>query len=487
MTRRAVSLLFVGSVLLGGCFSAGDFGLPYSVPGFDASFRSGIGSGIVAIVKANASLLKYEANLDRSGATTVLFDVANNLTSPLNKLLGHVAATFGANSSASLQALVEELQATVLPATSALEQASTTIRKLQGAVRPQMLDALSSNVSTIVTEIGTLARNWPPFAVALQEASSPDSTYSSGNVSTLITPALVQSITAPVTLINSALSDIATMYGTIGKDRITGIGYETATNSSIQNALQDLQGSVTLANRTLTDTARQMEQQSNATVRQVRDGYSSVLSRLGDAASEASKVRSFLERTEAQGLEHNKRVAERLHDLATNYRRIIETAGEAIGARLFNATAALIDEAATSDNSYAERCLQRYVGDFRQGSYAPTRLSVCYQVDSRTVGYFSSANTAFLEQLRYGAVYGNQLQSVCAQGSSNCTMEYLDQLEGFSKQNQARLNAFATFLGEEIVALVDRYDVCTRAIRADIEHYVETTQYKFRNCFLTGR
>uniref|UniRef100_A0A182SWB9 Uncharacterized protein n=1 Tax=Anopheles maculatus TaxID=74869 RepID=A0A182SWB9_9DIPT len=229
-----------------------------------------------------------------------------------------------------------------------------------------------------------------------------------------------------------------------------------------------------------------MAQQSNGTVRQVRDGYSSTLTRLGDVP-EASKVKSFLERTEAQGLEHNKRVGELLHDLATNYKRIIETAGEAIGNRLINATASLIDEATTSDNNYADRCLQRYVGDFRQGSYAPTRLSVCYQVDSRTVGYFSSANTAFLEQLRYSGVYGNQAQSVCAQGSTNCTMEYLEQLEGFTKQNQVRLNAFTTFLGEEIVALGERYDVCARAIRADIKHLVETTQYKFRNCFLTGR
>ncbi|XP_050077651.1 uncharacterized protein LOC126564615 [Anopheles maculipalpis] len=487
MTRWSSSLLIVGSVLLGGCFCAGDFGLPYSVPGFDANFRSGIGSGIVNIVKANASLLKYEANLDRSGATTVLFDVANNLTTPLNKLLGHVAATFGANSSESLQALLEELQATVPPTTSALEQVSSTVHKLKGAVRPNVLDTLSSNVSTITTEIGTLARNWPPFAEVLKEASAPGSTYSSGNISTLITPALVQSIISPVSLINSALSDIATMYGTIAKDRITGIGYETTTNSSIQNALQDLLGSVTLANRTFMDTARQMEQQSNGTVRQVRDGYSYLLTRLGDVSTEASKVKAFLDRTESQGLEHNTRTGELLRDLATNYKRIIQTAGEAIGNRLFNATASLIDEAATSDNSYADRCLQRYVGDFRQGSYASTRLSVCYQVDSRTVGYLSSANNAFLEQLRYSGIYGNQAQSVCGQGSSNCTTEYLDQLEGFTKQTQARLNAFVTFLGEEIMALVERYDVCTRAIRADIEHLVETTQYKFRNCFLTGR
>uniref|UniRef100_A0A182SUU4 Protein TsetseEP domain-containing protein n=1 Tax=Anopheles maculatus TaxID=74869 RepID=A0A182SUU4_9DIPT len=202
MARWTSVLLIVGSMLLGGCFCAGDFGLPYSVPGFDANFRSGIGSGIVSIVKANASLLKYEANLDRSGATTVLFDVANNLTSPLNKLLGHVAATFGANSSEALQALVEELQATILPTTAALDQVSSTIGKLQGAVRPQLLDTFSNNVSTITTQIGTLARNWSPFAEALKEASSPDSTYSSTNVSTLITPALVQSIASPVSLIN---------------------------------------------------------------------------------------------------------------------------------------------------------------------------------------------------------------------------------------------------------------------------------------------
>uniref|UniRef100_A0A182W711 Uncharacterized protein n=1 Tax=Anopheles minimus TaxID=112268 RepID=A0A182W711_9DIPT len=486
MTRWIYWLLFGGSVFLGGCLCAGDFGLPYSVPGFDANFRSGIGSGIVSIVKANASLLKYDANLDRSGATTTLFNVANNLTTPLNKLLGHVAATFGANGTDALQALMDELQATVLPATSALEQASSTIRTLQGAIRPNVLDTLTANVSTVTTEIGSLARNWPPFAEALKTAGSSDSTYNSANVSELIPSSMVQSLTAPILKINSALSDIANAYGVIAKDRTTAIGYETATNTSVQNALQDLSGIVTIANRTLTDTARQMEQQSNGTVRQVRDGYSSLLLRLGDAP-ESTVVKNYLQKTEAQGLEHNKRTGELIRDLATNYKRIIQSAGEAIGDRLFVATAALIDESTASENSFADRCLQRYIGDFRQGTYSPTRLSVCYQVDSRSVSYFSTANNAFLEQLRNTAIYGNQAQSVCAQGSSNCTAEYVEQLEGFTKQNQARLNAFVTLLSEESVALGERYEVCSRAIRADIEHHVETTNQKFRNCFLTGR
>uniref|UniRef100_A0A182MBU9 Protein TsetseEP domain-containing protein n=1 Tax=Anopheles culicifacies TaxID=139723 RepID=A0A182MBU9_9DIPT len=477
MTRWTYWLLFAGSVLLGGCSCAGDFGLPYSVPGFDANFRSGIGSGIVAIVKANATLLKYEANLDRSGATTTLFTVANNLTSPLNKLLGHVAATFGANSTDALQTLMDELQASVLPTTSALEQASSTVRTLQGAIRPNVLDTLTANVSTVASEIGTLARNWPPFAEALRTAGSSDSTYSSANVSTLITASMVESLTSPILLINSALADIANAFGAIAKDRTTAIGYETTTNTSIQNALQDLSGIVTIANRTLTDTARQMEQQSNGTVRQVRDGYSSLLTRLGDTP-ESTTVKTYLQNTEAQGLEHNKRTGELLRDLASNYRQIIQSAGDAIGTRLRNATGSLIDESTVSDNSFADRCLQRYIGDFRQAPYLPTRLSVCYQVDSRTVGYFTSANNAFLEQLRNTATYGNQALSVCGQGSSNCTAEYVEQLEGFSKQNQARLNAFVTLLAEEMVALGERYDACTRAIRADIEHQMETTKQK---------
>uniref|UniRef100_A0A182RCT0 Uncharacterized protein n=1 Tax=Anopheles funestus TaxID=62324 RepID=A0A182RCT0_ANOFN len=486
MTRWIYALLIVESVFLAGCFGAGDFGLAYSVPGFDANFRSSIGSGIVSIVKANASLLKYDASLDRSGVTTVLFEVANNLTTPLNKLLGHVAATFGANGTDALQALMDEVQATVLPTTSALEQAASTIRTLQGLVRSNLFDTLTNNVSTVTTEIGTLGRNWPPFAEALKTVSTSNSTYSSANVSTLITTSMVQSLTSPILLINSALADIASVYGAVAKDRTAAIGYETATNTSMQNALQDLSGSVTLVNRTLIDTARQMEQQTNVSVRLVREGYNALAVRLSDV-NETKKLNNFLEKMETQGLEHNKRTGELLRDLATNYKELIQTAGAAIGNRMFAATAALIDEATVSDNSYADRCLQRYIGDFRQGLFAPTRLTTCYQVDSRTVVYVSSANTAFLEQLRNTAVYGNQAQSVCVQGSTYCTTEYLDQLDGFSKQNQARFNAFVTFLGEEMVALGERYDACTKAIRADIEYLVELTKQKFRNCFLTGR
>lgn len=54
-------------------------------------------------------------------------------------------------------------------------------------------------------------------------------------------------------------------------------------------------------------------------------------------------------------------------------------------------------------------------------------------------------------------------------------------------QNQARMNAFDTFLAEEMVALRERYDLCTRAVRADVEHLVEATTEKYRNCLVTGR
>uniref|UniRef100_A0A182PPK8 Protein TsetseEP domain-containing protein n=1 Tax=Anopheles epiroticus TaxID=199890 RepID=A0A182PPK8_9DIPT len=481
-------LLIVGGVFFGGrpCNGAGDFGLPYSVPGFEASFRSGIGSGIVAVVKANASLLKYEANLDRSGATTVLYDVATNLTSPLNKVMGHVAAAFGANGTESMKMLADELQGTIEPTKVALEEASSKIRTLEGAVRPNAFNTLATNVSTIEAEIESLAASWPSFVAAVAMASADDSTYGASNISSLITPAIVQSLTAPILAINSALTDIASMYGTIGKDRINAIGIETNTNTSIQNSVQDLAGSVTIANRTFTDAARQIEQQCNNTVRQVRDVYNQLLGRLAEDTS-VVKVKRFLEQLEAQGLEQNRRTGELLRDLASHYRQSIQSAGDAIGERLFGATAALIDEATASDNGNADRCLQRYIGDFRQGTYAATRLSVCYQVDARTVGYFSTANTAFLEQLRNGAVYGNQAQSVCAQGSAGCVAEYLDQLEGISMQNQARMNAFATFLGEEMVGLRDRYDVCTRAVRADVEHLVQATNEKFQKCLVTGR
>ncbi|XP_053673480.1 uncharacterized protein LOC128723739 [Anopheles nili] len=485
MIGSLVVLIF-GSCFFGAC-AAGDFGLPYNVPGFESSFRNTIGTGIVAIVKANATLAKYDVALDRSGTTGVLYGVANNLTSPLNKLLGHVAASFGVNGTDSRKALFEELQATVAPTTAALKLAAGRVRSLEGAVRSNLITTLTANLSTIETEVGTLGRNWIPFAEALQTTDSPESTYSAKNISSLITPNMVQSLTTPVQLINAALRDISDVFGTVAKDRTAAIGHETATNASVQNAYLDLTGSVAIVARTLSEAARQMEQQSNGTVRQVRDSYATLLGRLEDT-SQVTRVNGFLEMLETQGQSHNRRMNELLGELAANYTRAVEVAKDAIGDRLSAATAAMVDEATISESSYADRCLQRYVADFRQMSYAPTRLSSCYQVDARTVTYFSTANTAFLEQLRYGAVYANQALSVCqSQSSANCTAVYLDPLESVAERNQLRLGLFIGFLREEMATLTERYGVCMRAIQADIGQLVEATNQKFRNCFQTGK
>ncbi|KFB46409.1 AGAP008146-PA-like protein [Anopheles sinensis] len=486
--RSCLVVVLVLAVLNGRTVVAGDFGLPYTVPGFDANFRSGIGAGVVGLVKANASLTKYELSADRSGATRVLHEVANNVTAPLNQLLGHVAASFGANGTESLKALATELESLAEPTKASLEVALASARTLEGKVRPGLVETLVANVTTISTEVGTLTQDWSTFGDALLKAGAPDSGIGASNVATLFTPELVESVISPVRLINAALGDIANAFNSVGKERTATIGYETSTNASIQNARQDLENQLSVVNRTFADAARQMEQQSNATVRQIRDGHNAILSRLSNDQSNVDRVRTYLAEVEAQGDRHNRRTGDLYRDLSANHTRTVQSTAESIASRLVAATAALTDSASLSDSGYVERCLQRHVPELRQAPYAVTRLSTCYQVDGRTLGYLTSAHNSFLEQLRLGAVYpAVQAQSVCGQGSSNCTSMYLQALTSVSGQSQVRLDAFDAFLAEEMSTLSERYNLCARAIAADIQGLVEQTVQKFSNCLLSGR
>ncbi|XP_058122262.1 uncharacterized protein LOC131293043 [Anopheles ziemanni] len=481
-----VALVF--AVLDGRNVAAGDFGLGYTVPGFDANFRSGIGAGVVGLVKANASLTKYELSADRSGATRVLHEVANNVTAPLNQLLGHVAASFGANGTESLKALATELESLAKPTAASLEVALASAHTLEGKIRPGLVETLVANVTTIATEVGTLTQDWSTFAEALLKAGAPDSGIGASNVATLVTPELVESVTSPVRLINAALGDIANAFSSAGKERTAAIGHEASTNVSIQNARQDLENQLSIVNRTLADAARQMEQQSNSTVRQIRDGHNAILSRLSNDLPNVELIRTYLAEVEAQGDRHNRRTEGLWRDLSANHTRTVQTTAESIASGVVSATATLTDTASLSDSGYAERCLQRHVPELRQAPYAVTRLSICYQVDGRTLSYFTAAHTSFLDQLRNGAVYpAIQAQSVCGQGASNCTSTYLQALTGVGGQSQVRFDAFDTFLAEEMATLSVRYNICARAIAADIEGLIELTVQKFSNCLVSGR
>uniref|UniRef100_A0A182JI29 Uncharacterized protein n=1 Tax=Anopheles atroparvus TaxID=41427 RepID=A0A182JI29_ANOAO len=486
--RKCLAVALVVVVVNGFPAVAGDFGLPYTVPGFDSNFRSGVGAGVVAVVKANASLSKYEMAADRSGATAVLHAVANNLTTPLNQLLGHVAASFGANGTDSLRALAEELSSLAAPTVAALEVALASSRKLEGTIRAALVETLTANVSTIAAEVGTLGRNWPSFAEPLLKAGAPESAIDASGLASLVTPELIQSVSSPVMLMNAALVDIANVFSAVAKERNAAVGHETANNASIRSARQDLENHLSVVNRTLADAARQMEQQSNGTVRQIREGHNGILSRLANDGPDVALVREFIAEGEAQGLRHNERTGELWRSLSNNHTRTLQASADVIAARLVSVTEALVVEASLSDSGYVERCLQRHVSELRGGPYAMTRLSVCYQSNGRTPNYFTSAHSSFLEQLRNGAVYAaNQAQSVCGQGSSNCTTMYLQALNSVGRQNQVRLDAFDTFLGEEMSALSQRYDICAQAIVADVEGLIATNAQKFTTCLVNGR
>ncbi|XP_050095008.1 uncharacterized protein LOC126577429 [Anopheles aquasalis] len=488
-----VTLLFVGVSLLvfapGGILGAGDFGLSYTVPGFDASFRSNIGAGVVAIVKANATLGKYDVTLDRSGVTLVLFGVANNLTTPLNRLLGHVAASFGANSTTVVLSMFDDIQKLKEPTVAALDVAKKAIVSLDGTLGANAIGSVAANVTTIATEVATLVQNLPALGEAVSKAGEPGSTYDASNIATLITSDLAQSLIAPIGLINAGLNDIATVFGAIAKERTTAIGHEMATNTSLQSLQQDLANHFTVFTRSVADTVRQMEQQSNDTTRQVRDEYNRLQNRITVVPAEnEGALRNFTDAITAQGLEHNRLIKMQLNELSSNYTTTLQTVADALAAELRNATARFVDEASLAGASAtSERCLQRSVADFRKAEYALSRLSSCSQADGRTLNSLTTVSRSYFELLRFSSVYANQAPTVCAQGSIDCTAVYLAALQELQTQNGIRLDSFESLLRVELAALSQRYDICARAIRTDIDHHIQTTQEKFSKCLVTGR
>ncbi|XP_058056584.1 uncharacterized protein LOC131207965 [Anopheles bellator] len=480
----AALVLLTTAIIPDSSTGAGDFGLPYTVPGFDATFRSSIGSGVVSVVKANATLVKYDASLDRSGATGVLFGLANNLTTPLNRVLGHVAAAFGGNSTDTVQTLLQELQSLEDPTSAALEAVSEAVGSLDGVVAPRRVESLTANVSTIATQVSTLVRNVATFSGALRKVEDPESSYNASSIASLIDSDMVQSLTSPVRAINVALGDISKVFVAIGKDRTDAIAHEVATNTSVRNAQQDLSNHFATVERSVSETIRQMELQTNGTVRQVGEEYNRTKTRLADAADE-ELVQTFAEMVASQGLEHNRLAGELFRELSANYSRTLQGAADEVAAQLSAATAALIDEATVSDGPTADRCLQRHVTDFRQGPYSVSRLSGCYQADVRTLPYLQAASGNFLDQLRGGAAYAAQTQSICGSGASNCTTKYIEALPTLGPQLQDRLKSFESFLRTETAALSERYAICAAAIRVDIDSHVKSTEEKFKKC-LTG-
>ncbi|XP_035783717.1 uncharacterized protein LOC118461941 [Anopheles albimanus] len=467
---------------------AGDFGLPYTVPGFDASFRSNIGAGVVGIVKANASLSKYDVTLDRSGVTVVLYGMANNLTTPLNRLLGHVAASFGANSTNAVSSLFDDIQTLKEPTEAALGVAKEAILSLEGKLGANAIESMAANVTTIATEVATLLQNLPVLGEAVSKAGQPDSTYDATNIATLITSDLAQSLIAPIGLINAGLNDIATVYGAIGKERSTAIGHEMATNTSVQSSQLDLANHFTVFARSVADAVRQMEQQSNDTARQVREEYNRLQNRLIVPSENEGAMKKFTDAITAQGLEHNRLIKEQLNELANNYTTTLQTVADALAMELRNATARFVDEAALAGaTASSERCLQRSVADFRKTEYGLSRFSSCNQADGRTFNFLTTISRSYFELLRYSSIYANQASTVCAQGSTNCSAVYLGALEELQTQNGIRLDSFESLLRVELAALSQRYDICARAIRADIDHHIQTTQDKFSKCLVTGR
>lgn len=416
--RRILVLVVILSVC--GVVRA-DFGLNLSIPNLSKETSAAIGQSIITLIKANATI-KFAAEQEDSGTLTALVQVVNNVTSPLNKLLG---ATLSATTDkvSNSQNLFASLNKLVTDTRIAIADALVASDELQWNVHPTQYEEVRENVSVIASSLPMLQEAFTVLSetVALIQASEDSEDLVNGL--SFFTPTVINAMIYPLRSIGQSITRIASIVTSVSKDRTTALNVLTSVNNTISSGLKTLTQPNANFNRTVNDANTAVSNNANILSNAINQAYSTIVGRpknynsgdINSLTSYLSDVRSYIE-------QYDSNVSEALNNLREDVAATLNSIVDQTSRALLNIARMMTSKAHRSDSDFADRCVNKYTNQLTQNPIQINRLNVCMQTETMNFVPSGQLFRMLSEQTKLLAGSGSAALQMryCTQGLKDC-------------------------------------------------------------------
>ncbi|XP_058449344.1 uncharacterized protein LOC131429301 [Malaya genurostris] len=462
------------------------FGLNVTVPSFTKSITNSIGNGINLLVRANASI-RVAADDDGSGSIKALITVSNNVTNPLNKLLGSILAASTAENG-NIEQLFRNMSSLVAETRPALDAASIAACDIQKTTKDYLFQSLSGNLTALNTMLSNLSEGLSYLKVIVDQVASEEYPVTRQNITVYMNDSVIATVTTPLTAIQGYLTNIASTVMVVASERAQFLKYLTQMDTTINNGLRNIQNSATGFNRTVMDTYnRTMAQQIN-TFKNINQTYAMIVSRASSYnGGNISNLTMFLNDLVTSNDSFLQFVS-----LSTNYTKeqvnlVLQDRIGAVTKTLWRVSRFIANQSTVNASQHTNQCAQRFMQKLQQNPVLITRLSRCIQQESNSLQPTITFVQYQMDLVRSAAnSIANQMSKICQRNTGACAKSYFAALPNHSEVIQNKISVIAGVVSNDEHLLTERIINCLNGTGADIIENALLIPKKFNRCLLMG-
>ncbi|EJY57477.1 AAEL017474-PA [Aedes aegypti] len=476
--------LLVGLVLASSAVYC-DFGVPVGVPNLSVGIRLAIGLGVQPVMFVK-NAIHVNASVDPSGVLPVLEIIVSNVTYPLGDLLTAILRS-SSNSASNVTGVFQSLENLTACTSMAIASAQKAALQLQTTILSTLYSNLTDSLKMLSNQVTDLGLALDQLMTTFQTISTAYPPYTTANISTIITPALVSSITTPLRNLSNTLVSVTVDVLSIGRDRQNAIYYSNNINITLANDNATLAQYVVAVNRTATSTLKSSIQMANIALAGITQSYTYIEASPSNYNNgNLTKLNAFLANVTALNGTAFAKVIDATNSLIGNVSSTIDKETEKVGATLYEAIQKLTNLTSISSSPFADTCLQNYAQDLT-GPYASlTRFLPCIQLELGGFLPITQAATVRFSAVRTSVSSSAMRLNFCSIPNGNCTVSYFTDFDDYTVRLANGLTLATEVVSFGMYTIQGRMTDCVRAVSSDIQDVIAVVQKNYETCLTSG-
>ncbi|XP_019931645.2 uncharacterized protein LOC109621897 [Aedes albopictus] len=463
-----------------------EFGLDVAAPTVSSAIATAIGSGISSVVRANASI-KIDSSADGSGTVNTLIVISNNVTNPMNKLLGSILA--GASSrNANSQEMFNNFSELIKNTSKAIVSANTTADDLKTVTKVYLYEYMIGNLTALNNTLQNLSNGLNMMQSQVQLAANAEYPPTILNITVYFNKTVVANLTTPLRSIRKYLTSIGSTITTIAAERSQAIAYRAQFNETISAGVRSIDSAAVTFNRTVVDVYHRISQQQTNTFKAINQTYASVLNRADSYGINMRNLTQFLSDMVTANASFTQFV-----ELSTNYSteqvtKALHEQTTAVTATLLTVINFVTNQSVTNSSVNTASCTQKAVQQLQQNPVAMNRLASCMQSETNSFRTTTQFVQVQMDAVRNAAAsLAVQMSRICQRETGPCTAYFFSAFPDHSQRVQNKISVVAGGVSNDEHIVTGRIVDCVNGVGSDIVANAQIIQSKFVTCLGTIR
>ncbi|XP_055589046.1 uncharacterized protein LOC129741347 [Uranotaenia lowii] len=477
---------FVGLVFCSFGVGQCDLGLNVGVPGFVQSVAKAVGNPIIPLTKANATI-RVDVKDDESDTLINLIKVSNNVTFPMNKMLGYVLRmpTMKNMSTCDVFNNVSKL---IMETELSIKALDSTVQQIENKTKSGNYEALYSNYSNIAESLGELLSNVSHLYEIVKLIETEEYPVTVENVTNFINSTVQSNFTSPLRSISSSILKVADLIRVIATERIQSVTFLKEIKTVTRNNRNSIEAHSAAYNKSVTDTLERISNIRINTFKSINETYKSILSKSADYnGGVMTNLTQFLQDMQTANASFSQFV-----EFGTNYSKeqvnqTLEQQLNLTSTVLLNVATNISNEAATNSSQFVGPCLQRARQHLLTPPLSLDRLSTCMAQEANSYQTSIIFVQNQMEVARLAAVsIATQMAKVCHKTNGKCAGAFFGAFPEHSVWVQDKVSAVSGGVADDSYVIMSKIQNCIMGTAGELEDNILDVENRFNSCLASG-